>query len=176
MLRHLVKYSVFYLLLLLNTSCAIVNSMKSGYVKNNPDDFMVEYSGDLDSLVYDGKVYVITMEQLKEHLAKHDTSLVYAWSPYCHGSACCYPPMFEDYCKNHNLHPVVWTTYIREETLPAVGTLTAPIVFIDPKMTGLNLYPSYSGKLIRRLTQQKGEWHRFCKFKGNQFQGYMEHL
>ena len=62
---------------------------------------------DLNKLKNDGNIYSIKASHLKQSLKKHDSSLVYYWSPNCSGSACILISACQKYCNENNYNKTV---------------------------------------------------------------------
>ena len=56
----------------------------------------------IDSLTADGKVYVVSVDKIKEYTSGGDTVLVYTWVPGCTSEQCTLPSAIERYCQRQN--------------------------------------------------------------------------
>lgn len=110
----------------------------------------VEANVPLDSLRYDGNVYLITTDVLFSHIEKEDSSLVYIWTPYCKSDACCSPQMFEEYCQAHGYRPYIILDQYTEWQQYYDGK--SRLLMFDPKQWDTNSCHKYIDNIDIALT------------------------
>lgn len=144
------------------------------FKSENPN--VIVFDGDIDTLYYDNKIYVVKAEQLLSCISKYDTAVVYCWKPSCTGPGCCSPRAFEECCIERNWTPVIYTSYIDQDQLPEESLLSIPMLFVDPHPFGSSFLSSYEERIIRRLTGTKDMKGRFMRFEKGKFVSYIDHL
>lgn len=163
-------------IMLMNTACITVSikapSPHSGYVRGVQSEYFEEYLGEEELVSNDGKAHVISIEQLQAFACTHDSALIYCWTPHCQGESCLSPYMFERYCQDRNLHPILWMNYIREDMIPDSLSCSIPVYFVDPKPFKSDLYFRYVDKMVKYLTGKKS--YRYLKYKNGKFSEFVE--
>lgn len=153
--RSLLRDSILTVSGLLFSSCLIqINgiSLSKDY-KHLPEyckEQIVESNLPLDSLRYDGNVYLITTDVLLSQIEHEDSSLVYIWTPYCKSDACSSPQMFEEYCQAHGYRPYIildqyteWHQYYNGKSR---------LLMFDPKQWDTNSCHKYIDNIDIALT------------------------
>ena len=66
------------------TSCQI-SGLTSGYshLSKKGQERVIHYKGAIDDIHDLSNIYTVTVEQVKEYLAKHDKVIIYDYTPFC---------------------------------------------------------------------------------------------
>jgi hypothetical protein len=172
------KKLFFYLLLL--SGCTITSGpgFYSGYNKMDvaakSNVVFVTDGMDIGQLKNDQKIYAITANHLLKCLEKNDTSIVYFWSPNCHGQSCVLLKLAQNLCdsKNHKLYVI--TEYYDMPKISPQNVTTFPILSINHKYYGTDHCNKYcklfTKELIRNKSLSKEEsYQRFYVFVNDKF-------
>ena len=163
MLRVLSLFSVVMSL----SACVSVNS--SGYESLTAvqKDNVVKCTVPIGDLDNDGKVYQITVAQLKGFLSKQDSVIVYEYLPFCDSKNCVSPALAEEVCANKGYaFCLVASTY---DGLLGNHALRHPILVIDFTPYHTNNYKKYGRAFYDELTGKSfaergvGRFHLFIK-------------
>ena len=101
--KFVISFLLFCFMAFGLTSCQIYG-LTSGVELLSKEDQqkVISTNNPIDSLTADGNVYVVSIPQIKDYIAKSDTLLVYHWVPGCTASQCVLPSFIEHYCDSHD--------------------------------------------------------------------------
>ena len=160
--------------LLVLTSCLSISGFDTGYgtLTEEQKDKVLKYEGDLETLRYDGKVYKITANQLKQYVSQQECVLIYDYKPHCSGNYCVNPADVEKYCQQHNCKfclvacdlDGIFDTYLFE----------SPLLFMDNEAYGTHVQSKYESRFLEDVTgktyKERG-YGRFILFRHGLYVG-----
>lgn len=165
---------------LLAQSCAITNSpgFHSGYKKLPAmeqekirfipaNQAIPEASGRL--------IYAVNARSLLNAMQPGDSTLVYVWSPYCHGSNCASLQSVQDICRQKGYQLYVVAEYFADmEQINLQPTLDKPLLAINHQVYKSDYCPKYTRLFEAELRQgaqlpDSLQYARFYLFKGSHF-------
>ena len=95
------KSHIFSLLLASIYLSSCIRMGDNGYqqLSDSQKSKIVTCTSPIDSLCYDGNIYLVSIEQMREHVNRHKTLVIYEFGAYCHGDNCISPQMAESICR-----------------------------------------------------------------------------
>lgn len=122
-------------LLLLGCSIANTPGFHSGYKKLDASAksnivFVTDEMAVCD-LTNDQKIYAVTAAQLLKCLEKNDSSVVYFWSPNCHGESCISLKLAQSYCDTRHYKLYVITEYYDPGKTSPQNVATLPLLSVN---------------------------------------------
>lgn len=142
------------LLLCLLPSCLIqVGGIHTSYsyLTDGQKKHVVPTSLPIDSLRFDGNIYVVGIEQVKDFIAAHDTAEVFFWNAGC-GLTCMVPSMMEEVAAAHGSVPCILLDEFDWMRMPSVGTIRTPLLFIDVRRYGTDRQSKYLPAIKKDLS------------------------
>lgn len=129
----------------------------------------------------DQRIYSITAAHLLSCMKENESSIVYLWSPNCHGSACISLKAAEDYCRKNNSRLYIITEYYDPEKIRIQNNAGVPILSVNHqyyKTDYCNKYMRlFTKELIRnRKLSQEDLLNRFFVFKKDSLAGTRKEL
>ena len=166
-------YETFVILCLLFPSCGmiVVHGFNSGYnlLTDEEKERVIRCDCPIEELENDGNVYVVDTAQMRAYLQRHDSVMVYDWSPGCPADHCISLPLFESLCKSHGVTSCIVQEYMRFDSLPSRDKVASPILFIDKSMYDTDRCDKYTDRFYGQLTgttmkeRGYGRFHLFVK-------------
>lgn len=129
----------------------------------------------------DQRIYSITAAHLLSCIKNNKSSIVYFWSPNCHGKACISLKAAEDYCSKNNYRLYIITDYYDLEKIKVQNIATIPILSVNHQ----HYKTDYCNKYMRLFTNElvhnrklnpADNSNRFFVFKGDSLVGTREEL
>ena len=144
------------MLCLLFFSCTFANltGFYSGYklLTDEEKERVVRCDRPIEELGNDGNVYVVDTAQMRAYLQRHDSVMVYDWSPGCPADHCISLPLFESLCKSHGVTSCIIKEYFQLDSLPSRDKVASPILFIDKSMYRTDYCNKYTKRFYGQLT------------------------
>lgn len=116
------------------------------------------------------KVIVSNGKDIKKCMEQYPNSMLYIWSPRCHGSSCYSPMALQRICKEKGIELFIAAEYYDGELMEKDYSLDHPIIGIDTKYYNSSLTSNYLTKFVWDLTGQKATNLRFILFKKGHFE------
>ena len=156
------------------TSCVSVDGLYTGYehLTEKQKGCVVKYEGNIDQLQNDGKVYKITVKQLKQYIDKLPLVLIYDYKPKCTGDACVNPTVIETDCQQHGCQFCLVACDL--DGIFDTPELQSPMLFMDNSPYGTRVQQKYERWFLEELTghtyKERG-YGRYMMFRNGQFAG-----
>ena len=151
-------------------SCIHLN--ENGYDTLSPlqKKLVVETMHPIDSLRSDGKVYLVSAEQMEEYIAQHQKVVVYEFGAYCHSENCISPPLAEkiSHTKGYDFC-LLLDSYSHFLEFPVINS---PMLAPNPRSFGLKQTQLCIEKMIDKLTDHnlgKKDYGRFYVFENGHY-------
>ena len=116
------------------------------------------------------KVIVTNGKDIKACMEQYQNSVLYLWSPKCHGTLCYSPMALQRICKEKGIELFIAAEYYDGEMMSKDYTLVHPIIGIDTEYYNTSLTRNYVSKFIWDLTGQKFDNLKFIQFKNGHFE------
>lgn len=142
------------LLSLCMTSCQIYGLTTGINLLSEQDRQKVENTTlPIDSLTADGKVHIVSMEQIKDYIACSDTVLVYTWVPGCTSDQCTLPSVIEQYCdRRHYKCLMLLISFTSADCFSLYDARHTPLIMPDFSQYGTKYkskyYPLFTQDMI----------------------------
>ena len=164
------KFILTTLIGLCIVSCIRLN--ENGYNTLTPSqkELVVETMHPIDSLRPDGKVYLVSAEQMKEYIAQHQKVVVYEFGAYCHSDNCISPPLAEDICHRKGYDFCLLLDSFSH--FLEFSVISSPVLAPNPKAFGLKQTQLCIEKMMDELTDHhlgKEDYVRFYVFENGHY-------
>ncbi len=180
------KFLIVPLLILLLHSCAIeIKGLHNDYQKLSATEkesvIFVPKDSTICGFSNDQNIYAISGNQLKDCLAKNDTSLLYRWGPNCSSSNCNLIEACQEFCDQNNYQLYVLADYYDMEKMEAQNKSDFPILIANHRIYRKN----FSNKINRLFLndvfdleslEKEEKYARFHFFKGEEWIGARHNL
>ena len=104
----------------------------------------------IDSLTNDGKVYLVTIEQMQKFLNSKNRVLIYEYASFCQSEHCVNPAVIENECAKVGVKfCIVSVSY---EDIFNIPVLNTPILAIEPTILGKKIGKDCSKVFFDKLT------------------------
>jgi hypothetical protein len=173
----LILFSVFF------SSCRIEGSFQGlyGYYKitkrSHPELFYQGIGSGLCEVKQNGnsKIAVINGLQLRECIEKCDKSIVYIWSPNCHGRFCYSLDALQRQCDSKGIELFVVAEYYDAEKMGFNYIIEKPVFGIDTEYYKSSKTSKYCSGFIYDLTGRKDVYGKLVEFRnGSYLKSYSE--
>ena len=157
---------------LLFASCVVFPGTRYKYLTEEEKQRVVLADAPVSSLTKDGKVWLVTVEQIQEFLKASGKVLVYEYASFCESDCCISPVAVESDCTNAGIRfCLVAVSYDGIFNIPV---RTTPILAIEPTTLGKKIWKDCSKAFFDRLTgttwKTRG-YGRYYLFAGGTFRG-----
>ena len=117
------------------TSCVITYpGRRYKHLTEDQKKRVVVCSAPIDSLTNDGKVYLVTIEQMQEFLKSKNRVLIYEYASFCQSDYCVNPAVIENECTKAGVrYCIVSVSY---EDIFNISVQNTPILAIEPTILG----------------------------------------
>lgn len=166
------KSHIFSLLLASIYLSSCIRMGDNGYqqLSDSQKSKIVTCTSPIDSLCYDGNIYLVSIEQMREHVNRHKTLVIYEFGAYCHGDNCISPQMAESICREKGYDfCLLLDGYDYLLQFPATKV---PVLAPNPSSYGLKPTKSCIERMLRELSGNKlgkDDYGRFYVFEGGQY-------
>lgn len=156
------------------TSCLSIKGLDTGYgtLTEAQKGRVLKYDGNIETLRYDGKVYKITANQMKQYVSLQDCVLVYDYKPHCSEKYCVNPSAVEKYCQQHNCKFCLVACDL--DGIFDTSLFESPLLFMDNEAYGTHLQSKYESRFLEDLTgktyKERG-YGRFLLFRHGLYVG-----
>jgi len=157
-----VRLTILLFPVLLFCQCSIeITGFNNGYNKLSAQQLknVLHEKGDISDVVNDKKIHVVNAAQIKASMLKDEKSLVYIWSPNCHGKFCDRLLSCQEYCDERGLELYVVSEYYDWPIMQEQNVLNRPIFTIDTDHYGKNFTPRY----LKLFRDDLGPHHNFLE-------------
>lgn len=161
------------------SSCSVVG-FNSGYqhLTTEQKNRVVNFDGNWNDLRNDGRVYRVTVPQMKALLEKEQDVVVYEFTSFCKSKSCVHPAIFERYCKDKGYYPVIISVIY--DRIWDIQGITTPLLSIDTTPYNTNIRSKYQKYFFYELTgvsDKERDYHSFHHFhKGKYIKSYNEYM
>jgi len=157
---------------LLFASCVIFPGTRYKYLTEEEKQRVVLCNAPIGSLTNDGKVWLVSVEQMQEFLKASGKVLVYEYASFCESDCCVSPAAVESDCTKAGIRfCLVAVSYDGIFNIPVQ---TTPILAIEPTALGKKIGKDCSKAFFNKLTgttwKTRG-YGRYYLFAGGTFRG-----
>lgn len=159
-------------LLFFLTSCISTSGLYTGYEKltDEQKEYVVKCEGRISQQYNDGRVYKITIEQLKQYIAQFPYVLIYDYKPNCTGNFCVNPAIVETFCQQHSCQFCLVACDL--DGIFDIPKLSSPILFMDNEPYNTRIQQKYEKRFLEDLTgytyNERGYGH-YILFRNGQY-------
>ena len=151
-------------------SCISYNDNGYRMLSQSQKSKIIECSLPIDSLSYDGNVYLVSVEKMRDYISHHTKVLIYEYGAYCKSDFCISPRLAEEksHAKGYDFC-LLLDSYDYLLQFPKTKT---PVLAPDPASFGLEPTKACSDKMFKELSDnhlKKEDYGRFYVFKEGQY-------
>lgn len=171
------KYILTALIGLCIVSCIRLNENGYNQLAPSQKERVVESMLPIDSLPSDGKVYLVSVAQMKDYIRNHQKVIIYEYGAYCHSENCLSPQSAEDISllKGYDFC-LLLDSFSHFLEFPMT---VSPVLASNPESFGLKQGHSCIELMINELTERhlgKNDYGRFYVFKDGHFVGSINNI
>lgn len=164
------KHLLTLLIGLCIVSCIHLNENGYNQLSLSQKELVIETTHPIDSLPSDGKVYLVSAEQMKAYIGQHKKVVVYEFGAYCHSMNCISPDVAESI--SHKKGYVLCLLLDSFSHFLEFPKINSPVLAPNPEVFGLKQTQSCIDKMIDELTDHKlgkEDYGRYYVFENGQY-------
>ena len=143
---------VVVLILILFSSCVIsINSSGYSMLSTQEKNKIISGFPEKDSINTEGYIFMVTAQELKQHLIKHKKAIIYEYAPYCKADACISPDYLQRQCHEKGIWLYVVATSF-DGLFPQISNISFPMLFVNYQSYGTNNSSKYTRLFFDELT------------------------
>ncbi len=135
----------------LNSCRIIIDNTGFLYLQEEEKKKVVPCRDAIENLPNDGRIYLVTKEQLQQYLDSRDKVLIYEYRFFCRSEHCVNPAIVEKACKERNIDFCLMAVSYGS-ILFNLPEMRMPILSINPEPYGKSIYKECSEKFFNELT------------------------